>query len=670
MKINSSTKLIYFLALLTCSANAYSATNNIISGKDKASVEEQTSQNFFDSEIFSLSKKKENSFDAPSASYVLSSDDIRRSGATSIPEALRMVPGLQVARIDGNKWAISARGFNGQFSNKLLVMIDGRTVYTPVFSGVLWDLHDYVLEDIDRIEVVRGPGGTIWGANAVNGVINIITKNAAQTQGAYVSQIIGNQDKSITEARYGGKTASNDTYRLYYKKSVRDGLENYRTRAYNRDGNQQDRAGFRYDISSIQNSVISIHGDVFDGRAQNYFNTTLNNPDQNDKSSKGANLVVNWNKKLSKKSNFTLDAYFDYDQFRIPVLQRSAKTYDLDFQHFYNFSKENQFTWGLGYRNISDDIEESTANGTTPLNYTPNNMVSYIYSSFIQNKFGLIPDKLYLTVGSKFLYNNFTGFEHQPNAKLAYYPTRNQTIWWSVSRAVRTPTRNEDGLNLLGVQKGSTAMNSEKLIAYEMGYRVKPYYRLTIDIATFFNQYNQLRTFDRSSTGGFIAGNNGYGESYGFELATKWQATDDLKLEFDYDFLKTTLHLNNKSTDNYASNFAMQFAEGQSPQSQFKIKSFYNLTSKIEFDNIVYYVSGLPTSFSTSTASGLSVSPRGIPSYFRFDTRIGYLATKNVDLSIGIQDLLDQTHSEFRPGSLSSQTLIGRTVYGKVVWRY
>ncbi len=623
----------------------------------------------FSPEIFSLSKKKESAFDAASATYVLSSEEIRRSGATSIPEALRLVPGVQVARMDGNRWAITIRGFDRQFSNKLLVMIDGRTVYTPLFSGVFWDIHDYVIEDIEKIEVVRGPGGTIWGANAVNGVINIITKSAAQTQGAYVSQIVGNQDRSITEARYGGTTASNDNYRIYAKKTVKGGLDRYSTQTENRDGIKQDRAGFRYDISSIASNAFSFHGDVFDSVARNYFNT-LSNPNQNDKDSHGANMTAMWDKRFSKKSNITLQTYYDYDQFHIPVLGRSARTLDVDFQHFYNFSKDNQFIWGLGYRQITDKIKVSDVNGVIPINYEPKKRNDELYSAFIQDKIGLISDKLYLTLGSKFLINDFTGFEYQPNAKLAYYPSRNQTAWISVSRAIRTPTRGEDNIELKSgsttVNRGNSNYESEELLAYEAGYRVKPTHKTLIDFSTFYNDYSKLRTLDKGVGNTPTTGNLGYGESYGFEINGKWQVTNDLRLESSYDYLKVNLHISKNSTDDTSllgPTDGLQVAEGISPQNQFKLKSFYNITPKFEFDNILYYVDNLPT-------AGARYNATGLPSYFRFDTRFGYLPTRNLDLSIGIQNLLDQRHREFKAALYNNQTEVGRAFYAKLVWQY
>ena len=656
---------------ITISAIFFMSFSPFAGAVDDTTAEEKKSMTF-NPQIFSLSKKKENAFDVASATYILSSEDIRRSGATSIPEALRLVPGVQVARMSGNTWAISIRGFDRQFSNKLLVMIDGRTVYTQLFSGVSWDIHDYVMEDIDRIEVIRGPGGTIWGSNAVNGIINIITKSAVRTQGTYVSQIVGDQDKSITEARYGGALNNNkDDYRLYVKKAVRDGLDNYNTKGSNHDGNSQDRAGFRYDISSIKDSSISIHGDIFSGTASNYF-STLNNPNKNNKDSRGANIVVNWDKKLSKQSSFILNSYFDYDQFSIPVLQRSAKTFDVDFQHFYNPSKDNQFIWGLGYRQIADDIEESTMlNGVAPVNYSPDHRNDQWFTSFIQEKFGLIPDKLYLTIGSKFEKNDFTGFEYQPNARLAYYPSRNQTVWVSVSRAIRTPTRGESDINLkaantnVTVNQGSSTYGIEQLIAYEAGYRIKPTIKTLIDATTFYNQYSKLRTFELIN-GVPTAANLGYGESQGFEISGKWQVTNDWRMEASYDYLNLDLHISKNSTDNTSIIGAadgLQVAEGMSPKNQVKLRSFYNISPKIEFDNILYYVDNLPT-------AGATYRTTGIPSYFRFDTRLGYLPSRNLDLSVGIQNLLDQGHREFKAALYNNQTEIGRTFYVKAVWQY
>lgn len=648
-----------------------------VEAKDYSQTSSQTSKSgsMFNFDIYSLSKKKENAFDASSATYIITSEDIRRSGVTSIPEALRMAPGVQVSRIDGNKWAITIRGFDRQFSNKLLVMIDGRTVYTPLFSGVFWELTDYLIEDIDKIEVVRGPGGTIWGANAVNGIINIITKNAAQTQGSYVSQVVGNEDKSITEVRYGGKTADNDHYRIYAKKLIRDSnARKYSDGKSNDDGTVQDKAGFRYDITSIKDSSISVHGDISSGKSDNYFTF---DQDVQSKGSRTANLMVSWDKTLSKKSSFTLQSYLDYDQFDLPVLKRSGRTFDVDFQHFYNFSKENQFIWGLGYRDISDDIEQNNVNGTsfTPIAYYPDKRNDEIYSAFIQDKIGLIADKLYWTIGSKFLMNDYTGFEYQPNTRLTFYPSRNQTLWAAVSRAVRTPTRGEISFDIkdypsgYSVSIGSPQAESENVLAYEAGYRIKPTNKTLFDLTGYYNKYSKLRTYEDIGLGGTaIAANLGSGESYGFEAVGKWQVNNELRLEASYDYLKMNLGVSSASSDATTSVLAasdrLALAAGQSPKNQFRVRSYYNITPKIEFDNMLYYVDELPLAKTSST------DPSGIPAYFRFDTRIGYIATKNLDFSFGIKNLFDDRHSEFKAASYNVRTEIARTYYMKAVWQY
>ncbi len=666
--------LTSILALLTTHNSLANSTSKkeALSSKNNDSEEQYQ---LFDTDIFSLSKKNEDAFDASSSIYVLSSDDIRRSGATSIPEALRLVPGLQVARIDGHKWAISSRGFNAQFSNKLLVMIDGRTVYTPIFSGSFWDVQDYVLEDVEKIEVIRGSGGAIWGANAVNGIINIITKNAVDTQGGYASAIVGNEDRAIAEVRYGGRTESLNHYRVYAKQSNRDGQNKLGSDKSNDDGYQQSQAGFRYDIRSIKDSTVSVHGDIRDGKADNYFalHQAGSTPMLTNKYSQGGNIVVNWDKTLSSKSNFTLQTYLDYDQFDTGVLTRDGRTVDIDFQHFYDFNRQNQLVWGLGYRLIWDRIGESPlANGTTPLHYILNKKNDEIYSAFLQDKIGLIADTLYLTLGSKFEINDYTGFEIQPSAKFTLFPSRNQTIWASVSRAVRTPTRGEESIRINNpatpsngstLQAGDPTYGSEKVMAYELGYRIKPTRTSLIDIAGFYNNYDKVRTFNAKNGLNAVATNFGQGNSYGAEVTIKWQAMDDWRLEAGYDFLKLDLRNTRPASESIL--FPLNFAEEQSPKNQFRLRSNYNLTSKIEFDNIVYYVDSLPLS-----RPAIGEDRTGVKSYVRLDTRIGYLVNSNLDLSVGVQNLTDKRHQEFDKGLSANETEVGRTVYFKTVVRF
>ncbi len=653
---------------------------------------QSSNASFFNPDVFSLAKKKESSFDAPSSVYVLSSEDIRRSGVTSIPEALRLVPGIQVARISGNAWAISSRGMNHQYASKLLVLVDGLTIYTPIFSGTFWDNQDYVLEDIDRVEVIRGPGGSIWGANAMNGIINIITKNSAQTQGSYLSQTFGNNDKSISEARYGGKTASLDTYRVYAKHAVRgsftkmndgrsnaDGTVNNHGNGSNNDGIVSSRAGFKYDLSSVKDNAITISSDFFDTKSNNYFQTSLFGDSTDAKVNTGGNIVLNWNKEISKKSNILVQSYFYYTRNNINAVDFHERIADVDFQHFYNFSKENQFIWGLGYKNIQDKIGASTvdagAGSFVPLEYFPSTRNIAIYSAFLQDKIGLIPNELYLTIGSKFERNDQTGFEYQPNARLAYYPTRNQTVWAAVSRAIRTPTRGEDSIEIkvdpaTTVTRGAPTSIAETVTSYELGYRVKPTYQTSIDISAFYNQYSHLGTFDADTTNGApgvpTASNSGYAKTYGLEFTGKWQATDFWRLEVGYDFLSQDIRLNAGSNENdpVASSLNVDklvYFQKASPRNQLKLRSFFNLTPKVELDSAVYYVDSLPSR---------DYIEAGTPSYIRWDARIGYLPIKNIDLSFAIQNILDDRHTEFSPGLFNNRIEVGRTFYGKIAVQF
>ncbi len=679
---------------------------------------------FFDAELFSLAKKTESAFDSASSIYVLSSEDIRRSGATSISEALRMIPGVQVARIHGNAWAISARGLNHQFASKLLVLMDGLTIYSPIFSGAFWDNHDYVMEDIDRIEVIRGPGGSIWGANAVNGIINIITKSSAETQGGYISQIAGNNDNSITEVRYGGKTSDLDTYRIYAKHAARGPLDKLNDGSSNVDGTSNtssgsnndgifsSRAGFRYDMVSLKDNVIKIKADFFRTESRNYFQSAptsqavggvnASNGKANHKENTGGNIVVNWDRIVSKKSRTALQSYIYYDRHDFNIGDYRQTTFDIDFQHFYDFSDRNSFVWGLGYRQLIDEISTKTAISPTaydatnsayiPLQYTPDDRSIGVVSAFIKDEYAIIPDDLFITIGSKFQHNEQTGFEYQPNLRVKYFPDRNQTLWASVSRAIRTPTRGEDNITIrvakgYDVTQGSTRAKSEEVIAYEMGYRIKPNNKTLADISVFYNEYDNLGNFDAdtnnaipNSGGAFVptASNTGRAKTYGLEFTGKWQVFNDLRVEFGYDLLKAEIELDPSSNEHIdvASAFnadRLTFFENNSPRQQIRLRAFYNITPKVEFDNMLYYVDRLEgrSIGAGGVGSGVvAVQENDIPNYLRWDTRFGYLATNNVDFSVGIQNILDDRHTEFTPGLFNNRVVVGRTYYGKVAIKF
>src|SRR6059036_6256 len=461
--------------------------------------------------VTSVSKREQKLGDAPAAVFVITQDDIRRSGARTIPEALRMAPGIEVARIDENKWAISARGFNGRFANKLLVLIDGRSVYTPLFSGVYWNVQDTLLEDIDRIEIIRGPGATLWGANAVDGVINVITKKAKATQSAVVTAGAGTEERAAGGVRFGSKLGDNTYYRAYtkyfdWRPSV------YPSGVTAHDGWDALRGGFRADWTPAGANSLTVQGDVYRSR----FDETLtvaslsapySNTFPNDGKYSGGNILGRWNH-TSEGSSMSLQMYYDNTTITDHSLFGDHQNIlDLDFQHGFHVGDSQQFVWGLGYRSIHD---KNDASFTVYLQ--PNQVTLNQFSTFLQDEISLVDNRLQITLGSKFERNEFTGFEIEPNARLLWNLTPNQSIWTAVSRAVRTPALTEEGLRLnsqvippgtpanptplpaVVAVFGSHQFNSEDLLAYELGYRVQATKNLSLDIATFYNNYSNLRT--------------------------------------------------------------------------------------------------------------------------------------------------------------------------------
>lgn len=632
-------------------------------GEVRAESERAADKGIFDLELFSLSKHAEDAFDAPAAVYVITSEDIRRSGATVLPEVLRMVPGLQVARQGSNKWAVGSRGFDFQFTNDLLVLIDGRTIYTPQFSGVVWDDHNIPLENIEKIEVIRGPGATVWGANAVNGVINIITKNAEATQGNSISAFTSTNDDHTLSVRHGGKIDGDGYYRVHAKRSLWGSFDTVSGADAN-DAWQDNQLGFRTDWGTSKDKKIMVEGDIRRGIANNYFVNlpTLVSPfttyDPHPKKFVGANIVTKIDQVISDTSRSTTQFYIDYIADHTGIVDRNGTTFDFDYQRVSDMNTRHQLTWGTGYRYIIDNITPDDV----ILNYRVHNRRNSLFSGFLQDKIGLVPDTVYLTAGSKIEHNDYTGFEFEPSVKLSYFPDDKQTVWSSVTRAIRTPSRGESDavLRLVGTAGGYIARlgdpnyDSEKLIAYELGYRVRPSDTVVLEATAFYNDYDELRTFDAGVIPAFgdvitplVATNNGTGETEGIELNAKWQVNEKWRLQGSYTFLNMDLHLTHGSTDT-----TFPPLEGQAPKNQFGIQSFYNILPSVEWDTNFYFVDNLP-----------GVSPNGIDAYTRVDTRLGWRPNEQIEVSLLANNLLISKHAEFQQSLFAPQTKIPRTVF-------
>ncbi len=618
--------------------------------------------------ITSVSKKSEHLFSAAAAITVITQEDIKRAGANSIPEALRLVPGLQVAQIDSSRYAISARGFNDFFANKLLVLIDGRSTYAPLFSGVYWNAQDTLMEDIDRIEVIRGPGATVWGANAVNGVINIITKNSAETQGTLVSTVVGNKIQPMISTRYGGRIDESTTYRLFAKGFERAGFDNPGG-AEAHDAWDSLRAGFRLDREQTGSDAASVQAEMYQGSADavlgiyDFTTQPISSVVQGTEDFEGGHVLTNWRHRFSAASDITFQMYYDHTLRDQIVVKEARNTIDLELKNHWNPAGVHDIVWGAGYRWTKDRIDD-----TTYISFDPDNRSDNLWSTFIQDDINIIDDTAWLTLGSKFEHNDYSGFEIQPSVRFRIQPTPQQIIWTAVSRAVRTPSRSERDVESNIIKKmdstndfvtarlrGNPAFDSEELIAYELGYRRQISKVVSMDLATYYNDYDKLRGtrayqpfFDPASSPPlpvipYVFENNIEGSAYGFELQGTWQAAKNLRFIAAYSWIKLDLHY--KDPDRSDDKIVEMYL---TPHHQFQLRSSLDLTKDLFFDTELYYVSGL-----NSSEIGSYIRPglRDIDSYVRLDLQLGWQALGNLKIYFGIKNLLDPGHKEFPDSS-------------------
>jgi iron complex outermembrane receptor protein len=598
-------------------------------------------------EVVTASKEPEMLRAAPAAVYVLTQDDIRRSGATSIPEALRLVPGVEVAKIDASKWAVGIRGFGTRLSKSLLVLIDGRSVYTTLFAGVYWDAQDTLLEDIDRIEVIRGPGGTIWGPNAVNGVINIITRNARETQGILATASAGNVDSFLGGVRYGG-TAGGIAYRAYGK-----GFR--RANEFHVDGNEFDdwwmaQAGFRMDGTRDRDSW-SFQGDLYDGEAGNRLAVSYYSPpsvvnEQGDASISGGNLLGRFRRELESGSSFQILAYYDRASRRDLNFAEDRDTFDVDFVHNLLWRRQN-LIWGFGARFTGSHPEQVVPT----VEWIPNDFTDKLYTFFVQDEIDLAPDRLRLTVGAKFLHNNHTGFELQPTARLLWMTSPRQSFWGGVTRAVRTPSRVDQHLQFTALffpaipaflrLQGDEGVTSEYMLGYEGGYRSLLFEDLFLDVAVFHNSYDDLLSVEPL---GFILEpepapphqllpvlfrNRVLGSTSGFEIAPVWTAASWLRLKGSYSYLNLDFETEPGSGDQST---AVQI-EGSSPRHQIVAQSLLELPRDLELDVAYRFVSEL--------------AYRRADAYHTADVQLSWSASDRLRLSLVGRNLFDADHVEF-----------------------
>lgn len=675
----STEALVFGVALLGLLSSAVSAASQEAS----SDLTHLSIEDLMKLEVTSAAKQTQKLADAAAAVFVITQDDIRRSGATSIPEALRLVPGAQVARIDANKWAITIRGFNGRYANKLLVLVDGRSIYTPSFAGVYWEIQDLLMEDIERIEVVRGPGASLWGANAVNGVINILTKRAVDTKGL-ISATVGDQEKATVGIRISGQLGDKAHYRLYGKHLQQAGLIDSQGKEAEDDG-REGGGGFRLDWTPVSSESITVQGGLFDATLHQNLSTPDVTPpylraERDTARMSGHYLQGRWEHTSSESSRWSLQLYYQNLQRQEAMVDFDIDTFDLDFQQLFSPSEGHALIWGMGYRYYRDNYQQTALGWMTPakLDYD-------LLSVFVQDQISLIPQKLELTLGGRLEHNHFSGWEFQPNGRLLWKLHPQHRLWASASRAARTPSRGDDGvaLDLIGLPpqpsfnlpaivafQGNSNFISEKVTTYEVGYRTWPTERLSFDVTAFYNDYDDLRAiapqYDKAVIengrlrvpGLFV--NASQGETHGFEVAANWQLLDRWRLQLAYSYLQ--VNLNNKPG---FPNLFTVVRDGSQPRHQASLLSSFNVRPDLEFDLWLRHVSDIP-----DLAVGSATLTAVVADYFSVNARLGWRPRPDVELSLAGANLLGPSHREFIQETYPFSERLERSVYGQIKWSF
>jgi iron complex outermembrane recepter protein len=660
-----------FVAALPGWAQNGSAQNATASDLSQFSLED-----LMNVEVTSVSKKEQKLSKTGAAVFVITQEDIRRSGATNIPDLLRLVPGVEVARVNSSTWAISIRGFSKIYANKVLLLIDGRSIYNNTSSSVFWDQEIIPLEDIDRIEIIRGPGGTIWGANAVNGVINIITLRAKETQGVLLRTGTGSEQSLDGLVQYGGTAGSRGNYRAYGRYFNAESAQDANGDSAH-DGWHGSSGGFRSDWNLSRRDSLTVQGDVLDTEAGQTITAVvadalpLEGTFADRMTNTTANLLGRWDHILSSGSDTSLQVFYDYNHRAAHgQIDELHKTVGLDFQDHVAIGTRNDVVWGLG-----DRVEFNTLLPGLAVQILPSKSTNSLYSTFIQDEVTLT-ESLSLILGSKFEHNDFTGFEYEPSAQLVWNASDRQTVWASAARAIRQPAIVDFGLfrdaaivplagPVFGVVTllGNPNVKAEQLLDYEAGYRSQLHPRLSVDLTGFWSFYRNLETFE-PHTPYFVASpgpphlvlplvydNLAHARDRGAEIAVTWEATQRWKLSPGYSWLDMSVVRDPSSQDS-----TIMQMPGLSPKHHFQVRSLFNVSKNIDWDTTLQYVSNLTNG--------------SIPSYTRLDTRLGWRLGKRTELSIVGQNLLRPLHFEFPDSFGLEHTQVERSVFGKITLRF
>jgi iron complex outermembrane recepter protein len=602
-------------------------------------------------DVTTASRRPEPISEAAAAVEVLTGEDLRRSGVTTLVEALRLAAGLVVARVNGRTWAVGTRGFTATAGNKLLVLVDGRTVFSPLFAGVFWEVHDVVLDDVDRIEVIRGPGATLWGPNAVNGVINVITKPAAATMDGRISAGAGNEERLFATARYGDELGREGRghYRIYSKYVYLD-ANRTNTGEPARDPLRRGHVGGRVDWTFAPGSDFTLQGDAYLGAAG-----MIDRPDTD---ISGGNVLGRWRRRFSPAAELQVQGYYDRARIDIPLLFGETRgTWDLDVQYRRAAGTRHLLLAGGGYRLARDTTRVPVEPGGPAAIglrafFDPAARSTSLFSAFVQDDVTLAPERLFVTVGARVEHNAFTGGEVQPTVRLRWKPDARSTAWGAVSRAVRTPTRLDRDVRYLAPDdrlflRGDEGFQSEALVAFEGGYRVRPWPTLSLDASLFHHRYDRLRSQEPGVEPGVIVLQNELRASTtGLELEATWRPADWTRWQAHATLFDKTLELRPGSLDPTGG-----FAEGNDPRQTFGLRGAIDLGRGVELDGYLRALSRLPR-------------PE-VPGYAELDLRAGWWITPDIELSAVGRNLLHSSHPEFG-AALPGRVEFERSVYARL----
>jgi iron complex outermembrane recepter protein len=595
-------------------------------------------------DVTSVSRRSERVSRAAAAVSVVRAEDIRRSGATTLPDILRLADGLDVARANANAWGVTSRGFNSSSANKLLVLVDGRSVYSPLSSGTFWDVQDFSLADIDRIEVIRGPGGSIWGANAVNGVVNVLTRSAADTIGDFVGVASGSDEHVLVNARHGGRFGDGGAYRVYGKLRQRGPQLFAATDTSAEDDILMGAGGFRMDSDARSSSFWTVQGDAYSGSV-GLFN-------RDDARLAGGNVLGRWSRRWSGTAEFRVQGSYERTWRKVPLqFEETRDTVDVDAQHHLLLRGRNDVVVGGAVR-----VSNGNDRGTAGFVFEPERRTHTVVGLFAQDEIALRGRDLFLTLGSKFERNDFTGMEVQPTARFRWTPGDRRTVWAAVSRAVRLPTRFDTDIRVVNpvthavLIEGNEDFDAESVVAYEGGFRTLLSPRFAVDTSVYANRYDRLRSQEFHPGQPLLISNGLNATTGGLEIAGTAQALASWRLHAAYSFIHENFSFDPGVVDPTGGAF-----EHNDPAHLFSLLSYLDLPHGLQFDGTFRSVSRRPNPV--------------VPAYSEMTLRLGWTVRAGWEVALVGTNLLHSQHAELFTIN-APRYEYRRGVYARSAWRF